>query len=67
MDEQFNYWLNQTPYNISYNVTYNGMEIYTSLDVQHEMQYVEIADRLVDAMETYPDAEEIIKKVVDKL
>lgn len=67
MNEQFNYWLNNTPYNISYNVTYNGMEIYTSLDVQEEMKHVDAADQLVDAMETYPDALEIIKKVVDKL
>lgn len=45
------------PYNISIN------SFYQKTSTEDELKRLEMIDRWVDAMETYPDADELIKRI----
>jgi len=59
MNNNFSYSFSWTqPYNVSMNPLYQH-----NVDLAHELRVLEDIDRAVEGMDTYPDAERLLKNI----
>ncbi len=65
---KFNSFLNQTPYNIVYTVTFNGTTVtdLRQVEVENELARMDFLEEEIQAMESFPEVESVINDIKNR-